>query len=156
MARPAAMLRNGRTDDQSLKDDEDLFRAYHPEAFDEQGRISLARLAFPDISMNRSEHGGLPEYARWAHEGGLFRTWGVWALAVRDVPERIVADPDEWDFRPCHTSQEQNYYHCDLRAYLHGVHQGEGSTVDDDVHYRFRVRIKRRIRRVLPPVPRDD
>jgi len=82
-------------------------------------------------------------------------TWGVWGIQVADLPRRLVADPAIWTFAPEHTPQDTNYYHCDIRAFLNGVHQKGDATIDEEVQLRFRVLIRKKIQHLLRPLDSD-
>src|SRR6266849_118382 len=141
---PRDMLRRDRPPDpEGFRDEEELFRAFEPEAW-EGDRISIDAIGLPDLSVNWGKHGP----AEWLLLLDIFAGCGVRAFRVVDVPKRLEhvgVYVFKFDLAP--TPTENNYPHSIIRALDEkDQHIREEHGLNPQVHLRWRNRLRQRIR----------
>jgi hypothetical protein len=146
---PQEMLRRNRPPDQEgFQDDEELFRAFEPGAW-QGNRISIDAIGLPDLSVNWGKHGP-PE---WLLLLDVFSGCGVGAFKVADVPKRLEhSGVYQYTFDLKHDPTENNYPHSVIQALdENGQHIQEERGLNPQVHLRWRNRLRQRIRLRIPP-----
>ncbi len=146
---PHDMLRRNRPPDPAeFRDEEELFRAFEPEAW-EGNRISIDAIGLPDLSVNWGKHGP-PE---WLLLLDAFAGCGVGAFNVGDVPKKLEhAGVYLYTFDLAHEPTENNYPHSIIRAFDEkGQHVLEEQDLDPQVHLRWRNRLRQRIQLRIRP-----
>jgi hypothetical protein len=146
---PPDMLRKGRPPDPAgFRDEEELFRAFEPQAW-EGNRISIDAIGLPDLSVNWGKHGP-PE---WLLLLERFAGCGVGAFNVADVPRKLEnLGVYLYTFDLVHEPTENNYPHSIIRAFdERGQHVQEEQGLIPEVHLRWRNRLRQRIRLRIRP-----
>ncbi len=146
---PQEMLRRGRPPDpEGFRDEEELYRAFEPEAW-AGDRISIDAIGLPDLSVNWGKHGP-PE---WLLLLDVFAGCGVGAFTVGDVPKRLEhIGVYVYTFDLVHDPTENNYPHSVIRALdENGRHILEEQGLNPQVHLRWRNRLRQRIRLRIRP-----
>jgi len=131
------MLRAGRPDDQEFAADEELY--YRLDVAYEVGeRPSGLSVRKPDFSVNRSKHGGAPEYV-------LLPDWpnhGIAKFHVKGLPHKIKSEGDRaYSWKPAHAPEEKNYHHSEIHTYKGTVRAIKSSQINDLVYREFRQRL---------------
>src|SRR5688572_27587054 len=112
------MRRRGRDEDQDFDPQEVLYHRVTAATLHlmENGGVYLS-VRVPDVSCNRSKHGGLWDDVLLCNYPANVNA-GVVEFAVSDVPSRHDRDnADPIHFRTCHDPLEDNYYHCEIRFF---------------------------------------
>lgn len=147
---PPDMLARGRAPDQEYAEQEELFRAFEPDAL--EGRaIAIDAIELPDLSVNRGKYGP-PE---WLLLVDRFQGCGVAVFKVEDIPRELEHQGvRRFTFAVVHAPTENNYPHSEIRAYNEqGTHIQAKERLDSDLHLRWRNRLRQRIRvRIMPSV----
>jgi hypothetical protein len=146
---PRDMLRMGRPPDPAgFRDEEELFRAFEPQAWDGD-RISIDAIGLPDLSVNWGKHGP-PE---WLLLLEMFVGCGVGAFKVVDVPKKLEhLGVHIYTFDLAHDPTENNYPHSIIRAFDgKGQHIHEEQGLNPQVHLRWRYRLRQRIQLRIRP-----
>lgn len=111
---PDRLQRRGRPADPDFTSEERLFRRVPRSDFiDEDGFVTPAGVPLPDLSTNREKYSE-PGDVLIGHEEAV----AVAAAKVGDIPNEI----DEYEFRPVHHPETDNYAHTEVRAFLDGQH----------------------------------
>jgi len=137
------MLRRGRPPDpEPFREEEELFRAFEPEAW-EGDHISIDAIGLPDLSVNWGKHGP----AEWLLLLDTFVGCGVGAFKVADVPKSLEhLGVYIYTFGLVHDPTENNYPHSVIQAFdEEGRHIEEPQTLNPQVHLRWRNRLRQRI-----------
>jgi len=146
---PRDMIRRGRpSDPEAFRDEEELFRAFEPEAW--QGdRISIDAIGLPDLSVNWGKHGP----AEWLLLLDAFAGCGVGAFKVGDVPKKLEhLGSYVFMFDLAHDPTENNYPHSIIRALdERGRHIRDEQGLNPQVHLRWRNRLRQRIHLRIRP-----
>ena len=143
------MMTLDRQPDPVFANDEDLYRRIDSNDL-EGGRVSLDAVELPDMSVNRSKYGP-PEWARRQDE---FRSWGVFAFQVQDIPAELLhLGTILFTFGPQHVPLKYNYPHSEIWAFKNGEHIDlrKRSDLDPDLHLRWRQILVWKCRMVLQP-----
>jgi hypothetical protein len=76
---------------------------------------SPSGIRIPNQSVNRSKHGGQPEWVLLPD----WLNWGYGSFKVADIPPFLMSDSGQvrFNFRVEHDPKECNYYHSEIRAY---------------------------------------
>ncbi|MBI2435777.1 MAG: hypothetical protein HYV26_23220 [Candidatus Hydrogenedentes bacterium] len=145
----------GRGADNNFAQDELLYRRFMPEQLLKSGRIDLTAFKFPDIrdgkplhgmSVNRQKGGGNPEYLLLDHSG-----WGVFQIAVNDIPTPQYDAGKPYDFRPIHLPEKNNYFHSEIRCFdVAGLVDPE-KPLSKEVLDRWRLRMQMKARLAIRP-----
>lgn len=140
--------KNRSPDPGPFLDDEELYRAFAPDAW-EGDRISLDAIGLPDLSVNWSRYGP-PE---WLLLLDVFSGFGVAAFKVKDVPRKLEhAGVYLFTFDLLHDPIPTNYPHSVIRAFdENGVHIREEGVLHPEVHLRWRNKLRQRIRLRIRP-----
>src|SRR5438876_5772344 len=129
---PRDMLRRGRAPDvEGFRDEEELFRAFEPAAW-EGDRISIDAIGLPDLSVNWGKHGP-PE---WLLLLDAFAGCGVGAFKVGDVPKTLDhLGVYTYKFDLAHDPTDNNYPHSIIRAMdERGQHIQDEHVLNPQVH----------------------
>jgi hypothetical protein len=146
---PRDMICRGRLPDpDGFRDEEELFRAFEPNAW-EGDRISIDAIGLPDLSVNWGKHGP----AEWLLLLEVFAGCGVGAFKVGDVPKRLDhAGVYVFLFDLIHNPTETNYPHSIIRAFdENGQHILDEHRLNPQVHLRWRNRLRQRIQLRIRP-----
>jgi hypothetical protein len=146
---PREMLRRGRPPDpEAFQDDEELFRAFEPGAWEGDG-VAIDAIGLPDLSVNWGKHGP----AEWLLLLECFAGYGVGAFTVADVPKKIEhLGVAIYTFDLLHDPTENNYPHSVIRAFdEQGLHIADKQRLNPEVHLRWRNRLRQRIRLRIRP-----
>lgn len=128
---PIEMIRGNRAADPGFVPEERLYFRIppHPPYFNTKKsgdkRIDLTAIQLPDQSVNRSKHGGRPEFVRCnVYPGtkgqcdGRHHSWPVAYLNVRDANRDVLtAGSAAFSTRVEHVPLQYNYFHSEIRAY---------------------------------------
>ncbi len=146
---PRDMLQRGRPPDaEGFRDEEELFRAFEPEAW-EGDRISIDAIGLPDLSVNWGKHGP----AEWLLLLDAFAGCGVGSFKVADVPKKLEhLGVYLYTFDLAHEPTPNNYPHSIIRAWdEQGRHIQRPEGLDPHVHLRWRNRLRQRIHLRIRP-----
>lgn len=148
---PPAMKKNGRGEDQEFDGDEKLFRRFPPEYFfpRESGckRIDFASLALPNMSVNRSKHGGEPRYVLYDLPAKAFRgDWGIFSLLIDQIPDVLRHHRDDYKAFARHKPLKKNYHHTEVQM---SDPSGTQIVATDHFSYEVIMRLQQRLRVAL-------
>jgi hypothetical protein len=146
---PHEMLRRGRPPDtEGFRDEEELFRAFDADAWEDDG-IAIDAIGLPDLSVNWGKHGP----AEWLLLLDCFAGCGVGAFRVADVPKEIEhLGVAVYRFDLAHDPTENNYPHSVIRAFEpDGRHIEDRRELNPQVHLRWRNRLRQRIKLRIKP-----
>lgn len=135
---PDEMLLNGRGADQDFSESEMLFYRLKMPCGNAGDRPSGLDMEYPDFSVNREKHGGIPEFVllpKWL-------TCGIGEFRKGDIPGPDTSDGGiEYSWPIIHVPEDMNYYHSEIQTFKSGVHCHRSSQVNKIVFRRFRQRL---------------
>jgi hypothetical protein len=146
---PPELLCSGRPPDQVFDPEELLY--YRVTAFDHQGKVNVDEIRCPDTSVNRGkcsrpEHVLCPSFPK-------FVGCKVAQFSVAEVPHQLsTGDARTISFKVEHdpicqpTSLEENYSHCEIRAFEANA---RAKRVSEAVNKQYRMKL----RNVMKPAP---
>ena len=145
--KPDGMLQRDRQADQNFDSDEQLYRAFHPDALDGD-EIALDSVELPDISTLRSKF-AQPQWARTVKSD--WTGWGVWGIFIAKLPVELMSNGVSLcEIKVHHTPQRQNYPHTDVQAHREGRHLKDASEISEEmsllIRYRLASGLKIRVR----------
>ena len=96
--------------------------------------MTPAGVPFPDLSVNRGKYSE-PSDVLIGYPSAV----GVATARVEDIPESI----DDFEFRPVHDPEPDNYSHAEIRAFRDGEHvrRKPPKTVRNRFRLSFRLRV---------------
>ena len=151
------MLINGRGVDQEFSKSEQLYRWFSSDCHPLGTSIPIFAIELPDVSVNRSKHGGKKEYVLYNGVNGNRLTGkGILQFLVEDVPERICIEGEcDVDFRILHCPLEYNYYHAEIQAHdkTRGHLKEFVDGQDDNLWQTWRLKLRRKMKVVQSPSP---
>jgi hypothetical protein len=128
---PERLRRGGRPLDPDLLG-ECCFMRCQPEYIDGE-RLASAGIRFPDTSVNRCK------YSEPGDALGTKLEWGFVRFRASDVPTSVEGENNaRVDFSIVHVPIDENYSHCEIRAFKGGVHVKKGDKIPDTVKKIFR------------------
>ncbi|MGB7913500.1 MAG: hypothetical protein WCF59_14890 [Desulfobaccales bacterium] len=145
---PDEMLQRGREPDPDFPLEEDLFVRFQTV---ENNKVSISDIKFPDQSVNRSRY----SEAIWILiPMSKFRNWGYGVIKVQDIPrEPRIPSGKTNQCQIEHCPLEQNYSHCEIRAYKNGIRVNNNNK-DKRIGLQFRLEFIRKIEiRKFPDYP---
>jgi hypothetical protein len=147
---PAAMLRNGRPEDQEFRPTEYLYRRVPLVHWDDgDDPIEIDAIELPDMSVMRGKYAH-PEWTRL--HGDECSEWGVIGFQVADIPAHLQhLGVFVWTFCPKHAPQKNNYPHAEVQAFENGLHVNAKDRLDVDLHLRWRELLLWKIRKIIRP-----
>ena len=150
--RPARMFRNSRPVDPGFATTERLFLRCTRDMIDENGRMKVSAVAFPNQSVNRGKYSRpsdvlLPELRPGA---GDWILWGVVEFAVMDIPETIESTGGvATTFGVEHEPTNDNYSHSELSASKGGKRQHRSKAINIEVKKEYRTRLAQETRLII-------
>jgi hypothetical protein len=121
---PVELLCNGRIADQNFSPEELLY--FRCTDFDIQGKVNVDEIRCPDTSVNRGSL-SRPEYVLYARLP-KYSEYKVAQFRVDEIPSHVLKDDGQRvDFQIAHDptqktgSQDDNYAHCEIRAFEGGL-----------------------------------
>jgi hypothetical protein len=150
--RPAEMLTGTRVADPDFSKDELLYRRFLPKHLMPGKKVNPAAIDLPDMSVNRSKHGGRLEYVLVGHEG-----LGVISFSVGDVPPQLWHEGCSYSFKPVHAPQKKNYFHAEIQCFdFAGDHIAVHEKVPPRLLLRWRLQLHSRVRVEREPAVCSD
>jgi len=150
---PLSMLTRDREADQKFDPGEYLFRRVPLEHWEKpDDNVELDAIELPDMSVMRSRYAH-PEWARFEGDEYKYYNWGVIGFRrIKDIPSPLRhLGVFECVFRAVHVPLKRNYPHSEVRAYENDVHIAMASTLDFDLHLRWRELLARHLRKFIAP-----
>ena len=125
------MHRNGRPVDHDFPDSEVLYRRFPKEHLGHGTKIPIYAVELPDVSVNRSKHGGKIEYVLYDVVHGKYRNnFGVVSFQAGKIPQtRMLPTASAIEIHLRHVPEDLNYYHAEIQAHDHD--RGHLKTFDD-------------------------
>ncbi|MFZ0052557.1 MAG: hypothetical protein WAK96_12350 [Desulfobaccales bacterium] len=106
----------------------------------ERNEVPISEIKFPDQSLNRARY----SEAHWVLIP-IFHNWGYGIIKVRDVPREISLPSGKTNTcRIEHAPEEENYSHCEVRAYKNGMRVNNNNK-DKQLGLKFRENFRRKI-----------
>lgn len=96
-------------------------------------------IPFPDLSTNREKYSEPEDVVLGYEEDAV----AIAAARVRDIPERV----GEYEFRPVHVPEPENYAHTEVRTFQEGEHleRKPSKTVRKEFRLSFRLKVLREL-----------
>lgn len=135
---PDEMKREGRPIDPVFESEEDLYFRFTSVV---GKKPNVRDIHCPDQSVNRSKY----SEAEWVLLPD-FLDWGYGVFKVGDIPDSItrpIGDP--YDFMVEHDPPEENYSHCEIRAYVNGTRRKNIDNRNVKLYFRMRISQKTEI-----------
>lgn len=151
---PGDMHRNGRPVDPAFRDSEVLYRRFPADLLRPGMQIPIYAVPLPDVSVNRSKHGGRMEYVLYdvVNEKYLDKQ-GVVQFTTGAVPQPSRAKSSHRiEVRLSHEPLELNYFHAEIQAHdterghLEAVEEGDEAWIAD-----WRIQMRTILRVVRQP-----
>lgn len=128
---PGEMHRNGRPADHDFPDSEVLYRRFPREHLGRGTKIPIYAVELPDVSVNRSKHGGKMEYVLYDVVHGKYRSqFGVVSFQAGKIPQpKTLPTASAIEIHLRHVPEDLNYYHAEIQA--HDNERGHLKTFTD-------------------------
>lgn len=128
---PGEMHWNGRPVDHEFPDTEILFRRFPKEHLGHGSKIPIYAVELPDVSVNRSKHGGRMEYVLYDVVHGKYRShFGVVSFPAGMIPQPKAAPNSRGiEILLRHVPEDLNYFHAEIQA--HDSERGHLKAFDD-------------------------
>jgi len=132
---PEGMHRRGRPIDPLFESSEELYLRFRTVLND---KPNVSEIRCPNQSVNRAKY----SEAEWVLLPS-FLDFGYGAFKVKDVPEKIERpEGNPYRFKVEHDPIDENYSHCELRAYVNNIRQN--TIQNKQVKLTFRMRISQK------------
>jgi len=151
---PEKMKSKGRAAVQQFDSQEKVYRRLPPILWDfDSEEIELNAIPLPEMSVFRER---FTEKMEWIlidpDHKKIYSDWGILTFKVKDIPESFLHKGIyQYNFKPVHQPQKNNYPHSVVRAYEDGKPILERNQLDEEAHLRFRERLFWKVRVIRKP-----
>ncbi|MCF6285937.1 MAG: hypothetical protein L3K26_12180 [Candidatus Hydrogenedentes bacterium] len=149
---PGDMLTNDRGTDPTFAPSEKLYRRFPPEHYKGGMKIPIYAVELPDVSVNRSKHGGKAEYVLYDVVKGTYREhFGIVEFSVGDIPNPIpLENQTRVETKVSHEPELLNYFHSEIQA--HDEVRGHLKNIEEDIDEEWVAAWRVKMRRALTVV----
>lgn len=136
--------------DNRYEDSELLFRRFPLGLFVGE-RVHINAVTLPDMSCNRSKHGGRPEFVLISPAGN-YHDWGIAQFSAGQLPSPHFDEGVPFYSSPRHVPLRRNYFHTEIRSYdVEGNRISDSSRFGKDALARWRYRLLCELKVVKKP-----
>lgn len=126
------MHRNGRLVDDEFLESETLYRRFPPQHYRHDMKVPIYAVELPDVSVNRSKHGGKMIYVLYDVINGRYLDhFGIVSFTAGNVPQPGKSKSERRiDIRIRHVPEELNFFHAEIQA--HDAERGHLTSIEEE------------------------